>query len=266
MKAQRPATAPASEQHFACTGCGKCCHGWLPLTVADAFANAGRFPLALVWTPVPEVSRAFDLTAQLGTVVQIAKRKRVAVLIAPTAYLPPSFPCPALSPDNRCAIQAEKPLRCRTMPFYPYRRASDQADVLLPRKGWQCDISTTAPLVYQQRKIVDRSDFDAERAALVAQAPMLRTYADTTLKHYPTVLAQLLKAAQNPAAGRFIVGFASLLRWHKAFDPVTFAQAQHPLLCAFAERTAAAPTLAIYHRYYQEAAAELAWFTNADPP
>ncbi|WP_197711009.1 hypothetical protein [Chromatium okenii] len=263
MKVQR-STAPASEQHFACTGCGKCCHGWLPLTVADAFANAGRFPLALVWTPVPEVSRAFDLTAQLGTVVQIAKRKRVAVLIAPTAYLPPSFPCPALSPEiaapfrrkNRCGVAPCRFIRIAAPPIKPIAAAAQRLEVRH---------FATAPLVYQQRKIVDRSDFDVERC-LLAEAPMLRTYADTTLKHYPTVLAQLLKAAQNPAAGRFIVGFASLLRWHKAFDPVTFAQAQHPVLCAFAERTAADPTLAIYHRYYQEAAAELAWFTNADPP
>ncbi|MBK1695038.1 zinc/iron-chelating domain-containing protein [Chromatium weissei] len=265
MTAQRAAAAPPPEQHFACTGCGKCCHGWLPLTVADAFANAGRFPLALVWTSVSESSQAFDLTVQLGTAVRISKRQRVAVLIAPTAYLPPSFPCPALSPENRCTIQAEKPLRCRTMPFYPYRRAADQADLLVPRKGWACDISTTAPLVYQQRKIVERDDFDAERAALLAQAPLLRSYADTTLKHYPSVLARLIKAAQNPATGQFIVGFSSFLRQQKMHDPITFAQAQHPLLLAFAEKAATSPTLATYHRYYQESATELAWFANAKP-
>ncbi|MBK5963958.1 zinc/iron-chelating domain-containing protein [Thiocystis minor] len=262
MGVRRHAKPATPTHHFACTACGKCCYGWLPLTLADALTQAGRFPLAMVWTPVPQTSRAFDLTAQLGTTVQLAKRKRVAVLIAPTAYLPPSFPCPALSAENRCVIHAEKPLRCRSMPFYPYRRAADQADMLVPRTGWVCDTSASAPVVYRNRGIVDRTDFDRERAALLAQAPILRAYADTTLQHYPEVMGRLQQAAQNPATGRFVVGFWSFLRQHRSEDLVTFAKAQHPVLIEFSDRTADLPTLAEYRRYYQDAAAELAWFAQ----
>ncbi len=262
VTARQPVKATVTAQHFACTRCGKCCYGWLPLTIADAFANAGRFPLAMVWTTVPEASRAFELTAQLGMTVALPKRKRVAVLIAPTAYLPPSFPCPALSSENQCAIHADKPLRCRSMPFYPYRRETDQADMLVPRKGWVCDTSANAPVVYQNHKILERDDFDRERAALVEQAPMLRAYAETILKHYPAVMARVQKTAQNPATGSIVVGFWSFLRHHRTEDPVKFAKAQHPVLIEFISRTAATSMLANYHKYYQESAAELAWFTK----
>jgi Fe-S-cluster containining protein len=254
-------TIPA-EHHFACTRCGKCCHGWLPLTLEDALANAGRFPLAMVWTPVPQASHAFDLTSRLGMTVQLTNRKQVAVLIAPTAYLPSAFPCPALSAENLCAIQTEKPLRCRSMPFYPYRREEDQADGLAPRQGWVCDTSVNAPVVYRKGNIIERADFDRERAALDAQAPLLRAYADATLKHYPEVMARLRTAAQNPATGRFVVGFWSFLRHHRSVDPVGFAKQQHPVLIEFAGRTAGMATLAEYHTYYQESAAELAWFAQ----
>lgn len=252
----------AAEQHFACTACGQCCHGWLPLTLDDAFAQAARFPLAMVWTLVPQTNRAFDLTAQLGTTVQLGKRQQIAVLIAPTLYLPPAFPCPALSPDHLCAIQAEKPLRCRSMPFYPYRREADQADGLVPRPGWACDISDRAPVVYRHREILDRADFDAERAALLAQAPILRAYAETVLKQYPPVMKQLRTVARHPLGGHFVISLLSFLRHQRAYDPVTFAKSQHPLLIDFAARTADVPALTSYRNYYRESAAELAWFAQ----
>ena len=260
MAAARQTGAVTTEQHFACTACGKCCTGWLPLTLDEAQAQAGRFPLAMVWTLVPQASRAFELTVQLGTTVQLARRQQVAVLIAPTLYLPPDFTCPALAPDNLCAIQAAKPLRCRSMPFYPYRREADQAAGLVPRTGWACNISTQAPLVYRQGKILDRTDFDRERAALNAQAPILRAYADTTLKQYPEVMARVLKGAQSPRQHHLVLSFWSFLRHQRHDDPVGFARTQQPVLIDFAARTASLPKLAEYHQYYRESAAELAWF------
>jgi Fe-S-cluster containining protein len=258
----RTANKGATEQRFACTACGKCCFGWLPLTLEEAFAQAGRFPLAMAWTPVPRNTRAFDLTAQFGTTVHLPNRKQVAVLIAPTAYLPSSFPCPALSEEGLCAIQADKPLRCRTMPFYPYRREEDQADMLVPRKGWVCDVSEHAPVVYRQRRIVDRADFDGERAALLAQAPVLRAYADTLLRLYPAVMAQLLAATRNPAKGSFVTGFASFLRHGRQDDAIGFAKQQHPVLIDVEARTTGTPKLAEYCAFYRQSAAELAWFAR----
>lgn len=49
------------EHHFRCTACGKCCYGQLPLTLADAFAHAERFPLALIWTPLREGSKDYAM-------------------------------------------------------------------------------------------------------------------------------------------------------------------------------------------------------------
>ncbi len=251
-----------AEQRFNCTLCGQCCRGWIPLTLDDALANAGRFPLAMVWTPVRPGSRAFDLTTRLGTTVQLRNHKQVAVLIAPTAYIPPSFPCPALTADNLCGIQGDKPQRCRTMPFYPYREENDQADILVPRKGWACDTSAAAPVIYRDKTIIDREAFDREREALTAQAPSLRAYAETMLKQNAALTDYLTKAAQNPVAGHFAVNFSSYLRLNRSYDLIAFAKAQHPVLTAFANRTEKTPELADYHTYYKESAAELSWFAQ----
>jgi Fe-S-cluster containining protein len=251
-----------TEQRFFCTVCGKCCQGRVPLTLDDAFANSSLFPLAMLWTPVRQASRSFSLTAQLGTTVMLRTRKPVAVLISPTAYIPPSFSCPALTAENLCNIHAHKPLRCRTMPFFPYREESDQVDMLVPRKGWTCDISESAPVVYRDKTIVERADFDGERSKLLAQAPILRTYAEALLKQVPSLLDQLTKAAQNPAAGYVVLNFSSFLRVSKTHDIIEFAKVQHPVLADFERRTLGNPEMSAYHNYYRDAASELEWFAK----
>ena len=250
------------EQRFACIPCGKCCYGKVPLTLDDAFAHAGRFPLAMVWTPVRQASRSYALTGRLGVTIKLLNRKTTAVLIQPTAYLPPEFCCPALTADNLCAIHAQKPLRCRTMPFFPYREEEDQRDMLVPRKGWGCDVSTDAPVVYRGKAIVERADFDRERAALLADAPALRAYAEAMLKREASLLEHLTRASLNPAAGQVILNFSSYLRVDRRHDPLAFAKLQYPLMREFERRTAGMPALAGYHGHYREWAAELEWYAK----
>lgn len=253
-----------TERRFKCTACGKCCYGWLPLTLEEALAQAGRFPLALSWTPFKQGSRSFDLATKIGVTVHLPNRKQVAVVIAPIAYIPPSLPCPALSSDNLCCIHAQKPLRCRAMPFYAYREESDQLDLLVARKDWACDTSGEAPVVYHDKKILDRADFDSEREALLAQAPKIRIYATQMLKQNAAIMSQLVKTSAAPLSGRFVVNFSPLLRFNRDFDLIAFANKQCPVLTSFAEKTAGIAELATYHAYYKEAAAELAWFQKQD--
>jgi Fe-S-cluster containining protein len=241
------------ERRFHCTACGKCCYGWLPLTLADARTHAGRFPLALVWTLAPQGSKAFPLISRLGATAKL-DRKQTALLIVPTAYIPPSFPCPALAPDGLCTIHADKPSRCRTMPFYPYRNEEDQADLLVPRKGWACDTSATAPVVYRNKKIVDRADFDRERGELLEQAPSMRTYAEYMLKYQHWVIDSLAKAGPG---GNVVTGLSSFLTATKLPDAATLAARQLPVLADYAARTAGEPKLVEYARNYAGWAKEM---------
>lgn len=238
------------EQRFACTACGACCHGWLPLTLDDAVTHAGRFPLAMVWTPLRQGARAFAQSVRLGTTVRLRDRKTLAVTIAPTAYIPPSLPCPELQADGRCGIHADKPSRCRTMPFYPYREETDQADMLVPRKGWKCDTGAEAPVVYRDRRIVERADFDREHGQLQDQAPVLRGYAEYALKYMPWILDDLAKAAARPAAGGVVTSLSTFLTASRRTDAAALAARQEPVLAAFAALTAGVPDLAGYHRNY----------------
>ena len=199
------------ERRFSCTACGKCCYGSLPLTLDEALDHAGRFPLAMMWTPVPQASKAFSLTARLGATLNLGKRKQIAVRVAPVAYLPPALPCPALNAKGLCAIHADKPSRCRTMPFFPYREEADQTDLLIPRSGWLCDTSAEAPAVYRDKKIVERGDFDSERSALVNQAAILGPYADWLLESVPTLKEELVRVARKRTGGHVVVNFSTLL-------------------------------------------------------
>lgn len=238
------------EPRFSCTACGKCCHGWLPLTLTDAVVHAGRFPLAMVWTPVRSNARSYALATKLGATVPLPKRKTVAVLIVPTAYLPTSYPCPELRDDGLCGIHDEKPSRCRTMPFYPYREEKDQADLLIPRKGWQCDTSAAAPVVYSNHTIVDPADFNRERDDLLEQVPVIQRYADYMLKYMPWIVDEVAKLAAKPTGGNLVTSLSSFLIATRRPDAAEIAAAQAPLLQALAERTKDDPALRDYHRNY----------------
>jgi Fe-S-cluster containining protein len=220
-------------------------------------AHAGRFPLALVWTPIRQGSKAFDLTVRIGATVRLPNRTTLAIQIVPTSYMPSSFRCPALMSDNRCGIHTDKPSRCRAMPFYPYREEDDQSDVLIPRPGWACDISAAAPVVYRDKQIVFRADFDQERKDLLEQAATLRACAAGVLPGSPGLMAALGKAATKPMNGRVVTGFSALLPRLPKDDVIAVAQQQLPVLRDFAARTAGDAALADFHRHYREWAVEM---------
>jgi Fe-S-cluster containining protein len=250
-----------SDRHFNCTKCGKCCYGWLPLTLDDALNHAARFPLAMVWTAVPQGAKAFALIARLGISIRLSKRREIAALITPTAYLPPAFPCPELSPEGLCAIQANKPLRCRTMPFYPYRDEADQAELLVPRQGWACDTSLTAPVVYHNKRVVERSSFDLERKELLEQAPMMSAYAEYVFKYMPWIVESLAAIAQKPGSN-VITSLSSFLVAIKQFDVQAIAAQQLPLFKTYAARTSSDAALVEYHRNYAGWAKEMEYLAE----
>jgi Fe-S-cluster containining protein len=253
------------ERRFHCTACGKCCTGSLPLTLADAYAHSGRFPLAMLWTPLRQQGKAFQLLTRIGATVDIGKKKQIAVSIVPTAYLPNAFACPALDADGRCSIHADKPLRCRSMPFYPYREEADQADLLTPRKGWECDTSTAAPVVYRQGRILAREDFDRERRELLQQAPLMQTYAAYMLKYQPQLADRLAEAAQRAAGGNVLTSLSSFLTATRQLDIPGLAARQCAVLNDFAVRTAGCAELAEFHQNYAGWAREMAYLAQREP-
>lgn len=245
------------DRHFHCTACGKCCYGQLPLSLKDAVANIDRFPLAIMWTTVRPGAKSFEITARLGTTVTLGKRKKVAVQITPISYIPPALSCPELAADGRCAIHAQKPSRCRTMPFYPYRDEADQGDLLVPRPGWLCETDAQKPVVYRDKKIVGRGDFDLERKDLVEQAPILRAYAERLMANAPNVKAAIEAAAKKPRGGTALLNFSAIVSRLDGLDLTTFAKMQHPVLTQFAAKTEALPDAKDHHRYYQGTAAAM---------
>ena len=187
-----------NEKRFQCTACGKCCYGLLPLTLKDALAHAGRFPLALIWTPIRPGSKAFDLATQIGATVRLPDRKTVAVQIVPTGYIPSSSRCPALMPDNLCGIHADKPSRCRTMPFYPYREEQDQTEMLIPRApGWACELRLPHRSCIGTSRSFPGEDFDRERQDLLDQAAMLRACAASVLPGSPVLMQHSPRPRQS---------------------------------------------------------------------
>jgi Fe-S-cluster containining protein len=245
------------EKRFHCTACGKCCYGQLPLALKDALAWADLFPLALVLTPISQASKERPLAEKLGASLQLGPRQKICLRIMIVSYLPPSLPCPALLENGLCRLHPGKPLRCRTMPFFPFVEEKDQALLLLPRKGWACDVSAAAPVVYRDRKIVERGLFDQERASLLDQAPLLRQHAKSLVETAPWIAAGLARAATQPSPGRVVVNFSSLLPRLPQADWSGFAALQAPVLRRFESLTAGQPEHAVFHGHYRDWAAEL---------
>ncbi len=253
------------ERRFDCIACGKCCYGWLPLTLDDALSHVGRFPLFVVWTPVRKGGKSFEQTARLGVTIKLKKRNQAALRISPVAYIPPSLPCPELSDDGLCAIHGNKPLRCRAMPFDASRSEADQTDLLLPRAGWLCDISEKAAAVYDDGKIIGREDFDRERSALARDASILGPYGEWLLDSVPSLKQEIMKVASKPRGGYVVVNFLTLIPRLPKVDMFEFARRQGPVMEAFAEMTAGITDLADYHKRYKKSAMELGRIVKRHP-
>lgn len=236
-------------RHFACTACGKCCHGVLPLTVAEALEHAGRFPLAVMVVPVRAQAKSFAQAQKLGVMLD----KKTALRVMPVAYLPKDAACPALAADGLCQIHDAKPLRCRAMPFFAWRDEADQSDLLTPRPGWACDVSAQAPAVYDGGKILDRDAFSAERQAVQEQAPLIKAYVERLLPMAPGLAQTLAALAAKPMGGEVYLGFSTLLRRLPEIDKAAIAQAQTPVLAQWAARGDAS-----YRRNIEGFSAEMA--------
>ena len=115
--------------------------------------------------------------------------------------------CPELADDGSCKIYDARPSRCRTMPFSPYRGEDQQDYLLVPRYGWQCDVSGAAEPVYRDGKTLDRANFDFEGAALARQAAIIQSSADWLLQSVPNLLAELIKVSKKRLGGHVVVSF-----------------------------------------------------------
>lgn len=200
--------------------------------------------------------------ATLGTTIKLAGRKELAVLIMPTAYIPSSFPCPALRDDNLCSIHFNKPSRCKTMPFYPYREERYQAELFAPLQGLPCDTSTAAPVVFQDDKIVFRDDFDNERRDLLEQVPILRRYAYYMQKYSPALVSSLINASNKAKASQVVTSLSSFLTATKNTDAKDIAQQQLPILNDYVEKTAGDTKLADFHKNYLNWSKEMAYLSQ----
>lgn len=236
--------------HFACTACGKCCYGQLPLTVKDAFVHAGRFPLAMLWTPLRKASKDFDMVSRLGVSVPLPKHPGLAALVVPSSYIPPALPCPALGDDNLCTIQANKPSRCKTMPFYPYRDERFQPEVLKLGNGWKCDTSEYAPVVFANGKLTQREDFDAERRDLDEQVPLIRQYAEYSFKYNPLLAPSLALEAAKSHPGQVVTSLSSFLVATRNPNSREIARLQEPILATYIDLTAKRQEFLQYHTQY----------------
>lgn len=245
-----------SEQRFACTACGLCCYGLLPLSVEEALQWADAFPLAMSVTPVKAGTRGYA-TKEIGVSFSSGSKKPIYLIVTPVALIPSNMACPKLADDNLCSVHEDKPQRCRTMPFYAYKDEDSQRDMLVPRPGWKCSTDVNAPVVYKDRKVVDANEFQRERQLLVGQASSLQPYIDFLGRYDPSFAIRVQTAAKAPVPGRVIVGFVSYLRQNKELDIIAFARRQHPVLQEWLEKTSGDAKAVQFATYYRDAIADL---------
>lgn len=143
------------------------------------------------------------------------------------------------------------------MPFSPTREEAEQSALLVPKPGWLCDISESAPVVYRDKKIINGDDFERERGQLMDQAAVLKTYADHLIATAPNVVAGLIQAANKKRGGYVVLKFTAVLTRMAHVDVADFCRLQLPVMTEYAEKTAGEKGLADYHEYYAECAATM---------
>ena len=142
------------------------------------------------------------------------------------------------------------------MPYSAYRDEADQDDLLLPRPGWECDISSDASLVYRNKAIVERDEFNTERDGLIRDSAILKPYAEWLIESVPSLKMDLLKAAMRSTGGQVIVAFSTLIPRLPGVDIYDLAEKQLPLMQSHARRTVDDPSLASFHKCYVKTAKE----------
>jgi Fe-S-cluster containining protein len=216
----------------------------------------------MVWTPLKEGAKDHSMVTKLGATIKLSNRKELAVLIVPSLYIPPTFPCHALSKDNLCSIHTTKPSRCKTMPFYPYREEQYQAELLLPRKDWACNVSSATPIFFEGKNIVYRADFDHERQELLQQVPVLRTYANYMLKYSPLLVNGLAKATTHKVGGQVVTSLSSFLTATRNPNAKEISRQQLPLLNEYMKKTAQKLEFTEFHKNYAGWAKEMDFLSN----
>jgi len=160
--------APARLPAFACTACGRCCHGLrLPLSVAEArdwAANGGTVELRC--EAAPDLGPPGDAAALHRWAIGFpAHSGGLAIRVALTPVAAFDGACPRLLPDRRCGAYERRPNACR---IYPAEvrpdRAVDPADKLCPPEAWNAapgpanDAATAAGTAIRALTIAQRDD------------------------------------------------------------------------------------------------------------
>jgi Fe-S-cluster containining protein len=198
---------------FACTQCGKCCKSGGPaLSIDEIFKYQDVFVSGLYWaaqhvsddetTTFDDGSRvsSADLSNHLaslcGTFLKRGRGKTYPLVYpAVTGYdLAPGNPCSALNDDNTCRLHADKPERCRSVPFDPVLPEALQWFVLRDFK-FDCmkeiKENTGENLIFSGGKITDaayKDDYGKRLSTMERDTPTMAVVAHL-IKKQPGALA-----------------------------------------------------------------------------
>lgn len=181
---------------FECTACGKCCSTGPALSIDEIFKYQNEFIMSGIFSgrgvdrlrpesriayPGGGIIEGHSLTEYLATLKDICAKwsnphSDYYVVISATGvgfHGMKSGRCEQLDADNRCKLHADKPIRCRSVPFGSTFPESLQEFPLRHFKSYGCmhEGATTesAIIIYRDREIVDpeyKRDFVEQQDAL----------------------------------------------------------------------------------------------------
>jgi Fe-S-cluster containining protein len=252
---------------FDCARCGTCCRASIPLGLEEALDYDGEFLLALVlsmetWNlgdfkknrpAVPighddlltalafrkdklALDQSRDVAFQVGRVR--ASGERVATTITASACGLGDFEgggarCPALSPENACAIYERRPLGCRVFPLDPMFPEMLQRVPLAHRKSrLPCDFSDAAPAVFAEGRLMDpeAAKLLAERQETIRRDSLFLPYYGMAAANYhpmPSLSEALLAMKGN---GKIDLPFVPVLVFLTAAGRISPERAELSLM------------------------------------
>lgn len=208
-----------TERRFACTQCGNCCNRPPEVELGEAAALADVFawqllfrlyslPQSLAGYVSPDQSReqagieyyeskrllsafaAYSYNAKAQVYNQVEERT-FYLSISALALDPGLGSCLALA-DQRCSIYERRPISCRSVPLHYSRGEAFGAtdlDAFTAFPGNLCETGASAPVVWQDGRVVDSALASARNAA------QTQAEADKRWKH------AIFRAMKSNAAG-----------------------------------------------------------------
>lgn len=222
--------------YFKCNGCGKCCNGYVSLTIDDCFRLQDEFIISLMWRIQPvgvrkvlnytmnddEIDSEYNELKKSFATLTNKQGREFFVQIFPVTSDYSKNVCSKLSSDGKCTIYEKRPHICKNIPFQPISPIFLQGEILKEfSQEFDCVVLNKEkeyPLLFKNNIIMDdafKDNFDHNKDVIFSDSLLLSNLMTLVNENHPIVPSMhSLLESEGGWLETGLVPFALALRIH----------------------------------------------------